>query len=132
MKSIIIYLYMDDSHYITLDAVDYTDTTIPLPPNSFVAQLLTSDLPTWTPTSIFAHSDPAQLYDTPSFLNVSDIENPLLQGTRLDANDSGADINCFKDGILLQLMGRKGGAQLGLNGFLYTHDWLKAATGSPN
>ena len=80
---------MDDSYYITLDPVDYTDTTIPLPPNSFVAQLLNPDLPTWTPTSIFAHSDPAQLYETSSFLNVSDyIGNPHLQSTRLDANDT--------------------------------------------
>ena len=78
-----------------------------------------------TPTSIFAHSEPAQLYETPSFLNVSEIGNPLHQSTRLDANDSGADINCFKDGILHQHIGRKGGAQLGLNGFLYTHDRLK-------
>ena len=116
---------MDDSHYITLDAVDYTDTTIPLPPNSFVAQLLNPDLPNWTPTPIFAHSDPAQLYEPPSFLNVSDIGNPLPQSTRLDANDSGADIICFKDEILHQLIGGKGGAQLGLNGFLYTHDRLK-------
>ena len=36
-------LNLDDSHYITLDAVDYTDTTIPQPPNSFVAQLLNPD-----------------------------------------------------------------------------------------
>jgi len=121
-------LNLDDSHYITLDAVDYTDTTIPQPPNSFVAQLLNpGGIPTWTPTSIFADSDPARLYETPSFLNVSDIGTPLLQSTRLDANDrhQTSDINCFEDGILHQLIGRKGGPQLGLNGFLYTHDRIK-------
>ena len=121
---------MDDSYYITLDAVDYTDTTIPLPPNSFVAQLLNPDLHTWTSTSIFAHSDTAQLSETPSFLNVSDIGNPLLQSTRLDANDT-------RQWSRHQLLQRRNPAPSHrekrrcstwikvLNGFLYTHDRLK-------
>ena len=61
---------MDESysHYVTLD--DINSSTIP--PTSLVADLLNPSIPRWTPTSLLAHSNPAELYLTPSFL-VNDI-----------------------------------------------------------
>lgn len=90
----------------------------------------------------YLSGDPAGDYVTPDFNYVSstgwNFPQPILQSTAVDADveqtldgENNADLgtstlpNQLKDDIVRRLKGKKGGEQIGFNGFLYSHDRKK-------
>ena len=94
--------------------------------------------------------DPAAAYLTPGYLAPSfedvsssgwNLPTPILHSTALDydvpladsATDPSADqssmLNQLKDDVIHRLRGKKGGEQIGLNGYLYSHDRKKELSG---
>lgn len=89
----------------------------------------------------YAPGDPAAEFHIPiNDLNSSgwnlNIPVPILQSTALDvpsheecSPDINSSANYVKDDIIHRLKGKKGGDQIGLNGYVYTHEKQKQLSG---
>ena len=122
---------MDDStylpNYVTIDYSDYS--TAPLSTTSLLGLLCDG-------VALSDHSNPAALYHTSAIESLIDTPNEFLdldtvdvfQSTAIsetDVADQSSQINLLKDNVVRKIIGKKGGEQICLNGYLYTHDRKK-------